>query len=334
MNEPNFADIPIIDAHVHMSMPCTIPESEEHFREVMELRGYERMVFQAYTENPEKVNPLANTEALYYKLRFPGCYACGSLLHCHDERDTARGYAVQAEKLWDMGFDGMKMLEGKPAVRRALGHRLDDEIFDLYYAFLEENRIPLTMHLADPSYFWDADRVTPEIIRRGWFCGDGTYPSYDDFYDEIFGVLEKFPRLSLTLAHFGFMSRHPERAQRFMGYENTMLDLTPGGEMFVGFSQDTEYWRDFFLTHRRRILFGTDTYNDSQREFTYGNASGRCRLVRSFLEYSEPFAWPTLTGPRPDGLLYPLGLPRDVLRDIYRENALRRYGETPRRVLP
>ena len=47
--------------------------------------------------------------------------------------------------------DGMKMLEGKPAVRQKLGHRRDVSIYDAYYAYLEVEQIPLMFHVADPD---------------------------------------------------------------------------------------------------------------------------------------------------------------------------------------
>lgn len=228
-----------------------------------------------------------------------------------------------------MGFDGIKMLEGKPQQRKELGLRLDDPIFDPCYGFMEENGVPLTLHLADPDYFWDRDKIPEHAVKRGWFCGDGTYPAYGQFYEEMWGILAKFPRLKLTLAHFGFMAHQKEWAERFLGdYENTALDLTPGGVMFAGFSLDPEYWRAFFIRNRRRIYFGTDTYNDPPLSKEPGSSYGRWKLVRTFLEAGEDFQWPTVSG-----VLHPFKLPEDVLRDIYRENALRRFGAEPRRVV-
>ncbi len=61
--------------------------------------------------------------------------------------------------MWFMGFDGVKMMEGKPNRRKLLARRLDDPIFDGYYRFAEENGVPLTLHLADPAYFWDLSLI-------------------------------------------------------------------------------------------------------------------------------------------------------------------------------
>ena len=118
----NFADIPIIDAHVHMTMPYSMADSLKNFRATMAQRGYERLVFMAYSESSDNHgDPLNGLKALWYKLQIPNTYACGCLVHRHSARDTAEGYENQARCMWDMGFDGMKMLEGKPGLRRRIG---------------------------------------------------------------------------------------------------------------------------------------------------------------------------------------------------------------------
>ena len=61
-------------------------------------------------------------------------------------------------------------------------------------------------------------------------------------------MLDKFPKLKITFAHFFFLSDNPDEAVRIMEkYPNALFDLTPGGEMFVNFSKDPEYWHDFCL---------------------------------------------------------------------------------------
>ena len=65
-----FADIPIIDAHVHMTMPYSMAESLQNFRAMMAQRGYERLVFMAYSESSDNHgDPLNGLKALWYKLQ-------------------------------------------------------------------------------------------------------------------------------------------------------------------------------------------------------------------------------------------------------------------------
>ncbi|MBE6929216.1 MAG: hypothetical protein E7463_02955 [Ruminococcaceae bacterium] len=319
-----FYDLPVIDAHIHHSQPYSLKESLGFFREIMEKRNYAGMAFMAYTQDAaDKFYPQCNLEALYYKKHLPGTWAFASLSH----NDTAEGYLAQAKTFMAQGFDGMKMLEGKPDLYRALGRSMDDPIYDRYYEYLEENQVPIVLHVADPASFWDPDKVSESAKARGWFYGHPSFPARERLYIEIWNIMRKFPKLRLTLAHFGFMGFVPQLAEEFLAaWENTGLDLTPGGEMFVGFSKNPAWWHDFFVRYQDRIVFGTDGYNMPENPEAKGGPTGRWELVRSCLEFTEPFDWPYF------GRLVPLGLDRDVMRKIYYDNNLAFLGSTPKAI--
>lgn len=42
-------------------------------------------------------------------------------------------------------------------------------------------------------------------------------------------------------------------------YPNVNFDLTPGWEMYVGFTKRVDDWHDFFTKYSGRILYGTDS---------------------------------------------------------------------------
>lgn len=317
-----FCELPVIDTHVHFSFPYSHEESLVFFRTILERRGYEAMAFMAYHQSGSgKRFPESSLEALYYKSQLPGCWAFAGLRH----PDTAEGYLAQAKEYRAMGFDGIKMLEGKPDLYRALGRGLDDPVYDRFYAYMEENGIPLTLHVGDPAEFWDAERVDPAARERGWFYGDPSFPAREKLYIEVWNVMRRFPALRLNLAHFGFFGHIPQLAEEFLGaWEHTRLDLTPGGIMFAGFSQAPAFWKDFFRRYRTRILFGTDGYNLPEDTENKLGCAGRWELVRSFLEFSEPFAWPGFDKP-----LVPFGFDEDMLRALYRDNAVAFFGGAP-----
>ena len=178
-------------------------------------------------------------------------------------------YEKQTEALLDMGFDGIKFLQMKPNYRKLVGKGINHPDYDKALSILEERGTPVIMHAADPESSWDITKVSPEIVKAGWFYGDGTYPSCKEMYDEVYDMLSKHPRLNLTLAHLFFLSERREDAIRLMEtYPNVKLDITPGCEMFVNFSREIEKWREFFITYQDRILFGTDASNsiDFSRE--------------------------------------------------------------------
>ena len=167
-------------------------------------------------------------------------------------------FEVQAKALLDMGCDGIKMMYA-PSTRKRLGYGVNDARYDGLFTYLEDNGIPIVIHVNDPEEFWEERALTEYEKSRGWGYFDGTYLSKQEIYDETFQMLDKHPRLRVTFAHFFFLSNHIEEATRVLEtYPNVHFDLTPGWEMFLGFSKDIDAWQAFFEKYADRILFGTD----------------------------------------------------------------------------
>lgn len=193
----------------------------------------------------------------YTKLRLR---AFGSL-HEQDAYADA-SYVQQVEKLMALGCDGIKFIHMKPDVRKRLGKGLNHPDYDACLSYLEEHRIPVLIHSGDPEMFWDIAQIPPSAITRGWFYGDGTFLSNQAHYDEVFEMLDKHPKLNVVLAHFFFLSNRMDEAARVLDkYPNVRFDLTPGWEMYLGFSKDIDAWQAFFEKYSDRILFGTDSNN-------------------------------------------------------------------------
>ena len=326
-----YRPIPLCDGHIHITFAHPVDTTKKILDDTMTWYNCERIAILGLQQDSKKhCDPGNNLKALYCKSRlnreYPDrhVYAFSGIFHHYDERDTAEGYLAQAKALYTMGFDGVKILDGKPKMRMNLGRRLDDPIFDPFYAFLEEHDIPVTMHLGDPPEFWDINKISEYALKVGWYC-DETYPTLEEMREEVLSILDKFPRLRLTMAHFFFLSQDLEAcADLFARYPTLCFDLTPGGEMFENFSKRPEEWRTFFIRYADRISLGTDTYNYDLHETLsdYGtNADlARTNLVRKYLEWTEPFEHPWY------GTLIPLGLDADTLTKIYRGNFIRRLG--------
>jgi predicted TIM-barrel fold metal-dependent hydrolase len=225
--------------------------------------------------------------------------------------------AEQVRALQAQGFDGLKLIEGKPQVRKLLPHALDGPLYAPLWATLEQEQFPVVLHVADPDEFWDADRCPGWARRSGWDYSDGSYPSKEDLYAEVDHVLERHPRLKIVLAHFNFLSRDLERAARFLdAHPSVCLDLAPHMDMYVDFSRDPAGARDFFLHYQARILYGTDTDTRALVRGPEGVALMRFipQLIRAFLEQDGVLDLPGTTDYRG------LGLPRQALDRIYHAN--------------
>ncbi len=315
----------LCDTHVHLFDQDSLEKTIQVYKDVMEHFEYERIILLGIHHSMEGDDPANNAKVLYCKdvlneeSTKRKVYAFGSILHYFDERDTAEGYLRQIEELDAMGFDGIKLLDGKPELRKKIGRPLDDAMYDLFYAYAQEKGIPIKMHLGDPESWWNP------IYRANYY--DETYISLEGLRKEVDGILTKFPKLKLHLAHFYFLGNRPEESIAFLEkWSNVAFDLTPGGEMFVGFSERPEEWRAFFTKYAERIYYGTDTYNmfysDHKEDYEDGYGVGfRNNQVRRMLEWEEPFE------DKYYGRLVPLHLDGESLQKIYHDNCVKLLGE-------
>ena len=241
------------DVHVHLEQYD--PEPVVSMLDTIASCGVTHTALQALC----KYSVLENIAALYWKQHYTKMqiYAFGSLHQFDCFGDIP--YEKQAEKLLSLGMDGMKFLDMKPDFRKKLGKGLKHPSYDRMFSLLEEQQVPVMIHSGDPETFWDPALATDYQIKAGWFYGDSTFLTCQEIYDEVFAMLDKHPKLHVTLAHFFFLSNKPDEAVRVMEtYPNVRFDLTPGGEMYLGFSKDIDFWHDFFIKYNDRILFGTD----------------------------------------------------------------------------
>lgn len=298
----------IIDAHVHVR-----PNRRQDIADIVNMledAGYRAINMLGMTSfNPEY--GANNLSCLLLKKQFPGkVYAFGSLHYPDNGVDPDADPKAYAQFLMEAGFDGIKMLEGKPAVRRRTDIPLNDKYYDSFYDWLEENSIPILFHVNDPANFWDRDTVPPLAVERGDFYGDGTCPSKEEIYGEAEAILKAHPNLKVIWAHFYFLSEEFERAGSFLDtWPNSLFDITPGPEMFFDFSQNPKKWKGFFEKYHDRIIFGTDNYNPQWKNRVNG--------MTEFLETDNPaipFFGKTIHG---------IALSDAILKDIYVNNFMR-----------
>ena len=197
------------------------------------------------------------------KLENPKVFVHGGL--CHPVQPVKLpitkdfDYVLQAKEMEELGFDGIKMIEGKPNSRKMLGLPIDSPTLDDYYSYLEQQDTHLIFHVNDPDEFWDRTKVAPYCIMKGWVYDTPEFLSYEEHYTEALNMLKKHPNLHVTFAHLLFMSKQPQRLTELLDtYPNMCIDITPGNEMYLNMGKNPELWYDFFVKYQDRILFGTD----------------------------------------------------------------------------
>ncbi|MCP4751606.1 MAG: amidohydrolase family protein, partial [Proteobacteria bacterium] len=278
---------PMIDCHVHYADPSLMPG----LIRLMDQLGIRKFNI-VCTPHLDRLSLLP--DALHLKGHYPErVYVFGGLdisaLFIEPDR-AGRIFAEYVETLIELGCDGIKMIEGKPQIRKMLPiPAFDSDVLDPYWKKLEETGMPVIFHLNDPEEFWDKERIPQWALDRDWFYGDGEYVNNEDQYTEVINVLSRYPDLRVIFAHFFFLSGQLPRLTGYMDrFPNMGIDLTPGIEMYSNFSANWNAAREFFTTYQDRIYFGTDIgakalLEEPNNGIELSESTERVQLVRRFL---------------------------------------------------
>ena len=313
----------VIDSHTHL---FRLTRLERYERARLRL-GIDRMNI-ACIVGPN--NGQGNTRGLYAKAAGAGTLYCfGGLNHSAYKsggKVKTPSLADQVDELMAAGYDGIKLIEGKPSVRRDwYPFAPDSDYYREFFARVEKRGVPLLWHVADPIEYWS--RKTPPSMSK------------DQLYTEAENVLDRHPKLRVIFAHFFFMASDLDRLGKFFtDHPNTHVDMALGKSTLYHLSDDPVRSREFFIKFQDHILFGTDMSDRNALEFA--NGKGRARIIRRFLETSDTFTLPGWDGPKGGPLRGPggrtklrgLSLPKEVLSKIYAGNFERIVGREPKKV--
>lgn len=329
---------PVFDAHVHYSLDL----DPAAFVALLDKTGTERANV-AVIAHGDRVN--CTPEALALKALYPERFTVfGQLdpcLYYRGGEDMGEKQAAFAASLLAAGCDGIKLLEGKPQLRKALPiPDFDAPCWDAFWAWCEKERVPVLWHVNDPESFWDASKVPAWAAAKGWLY-DESFINNEEQYRQVLTVLRRHPGLKICFAHFFFFSAQLTRlAEVLERYPHVVTDLTPGIEMYENFSRTPGDTRAFFDRFHDRILYGTDigsrfVYRGGGRPFNEKENLRRPEIVRAFLTNREPetvAADGNFVVGRPDFELMGLGLAGERLGEILSGNFLRFAGVNMRAV--
>jgi len=341
MRIEEMVECPLIDGHIHyphMGMMESLIDTADRLK-----LGRFNIVC-----TPEKARLSLVPDALHLKANHPDrVYVFGGLnisAYFNANDRVGEQFMGDIDLLRAAGCDGIKIIEGKPMMRKMLPvPSFDSPSFAPFWEKAAETGIPIVMHVNDPEEFWDRDRVPDWAAEQGWFYGDGTYINNEAQYSEVLNVLKRNPALNIIFAHFFFMSAQLERlADLLEEFPGMKVDLTPGIEMYHNFSKDIDRVRDFFLKYQDRIIFGTDIgakalLADPGAGIDFADSHGRVTIVRSFLETEGEFFMDPAGGflfGDPSVPFLGIALPPDVLDKIYFRNFERAAGAQPTPVNP
>ncbi|UYP46740.1 hypothetical protein NEF87_003025 [Candidatus Lokiarchaeum ossiferum] len=329
----------ILDCHIHYSLPI----KPQDLIETMELANTD---FANLVIVPDKNRISSVPDALMLKYQYPtkffvfGCLDV-SQYFMHN-KSVGKQFVKYVKRIQLCGCDGIKMIEGKPDLRRTVPiPDFDKRVWEPFWTFAEEIGLPILWHVNDPEEFWDESKIPSWAKNQGWLYGEDTINN-EVQYTQVLNVLKKHPKLKIIFAHFFFMSAQLERlSEIFDKFSNIYVDLTPGIEMYINFSKNQESAVQFFKKYQNRILYGTDIgarcVISNDFELNNKESTHRSTLVQSFLSKQGQFTVKSdgdfLIGIE-DFQLRALNLPPHITKKIFYDNFSRIVGKKPRTVNP
>ncbi|MCR9291147.1 MAG: amidohydrolase [bacterium] len=239
---------------------------------------------------------------------------------CH-QPDFARRTVFALEQAHQQGISGVKVFK-----TFGLNYRnpdgtliaIDDPRFDPIWEACGSLGLPVIMHTADPSAFFEP--ITPqneryeELSRHPeWHFPSDKYPSRASLHAARNRLFSRHRGTTFIAAHFGNDAEDlSETARMLEEHPNVVVEFA---SRISELGRQPYSAREFILNYADRILFGTDGPWPEQRYFYYWRF---LETRDEYFPYSEkPFP--------PQGFwrIYGVYLPDSVLQKIYYENASR-----------
>lgn len=223
------------------------------------------------------------------------------------------------ERLVEHGARGIKFWKDCGlSVRDATGNllRIDDERLAPIFDKAAELGIPVMFHTADPdAFFTPIDRFNEryeELAAHPDWSFFGSSVSKAELLAQRNRVIARHPRTTFVGAHIGESSENLAAVAALLNeFPNFYVDLSARA---AELGRQPYTARKFFLKYADRILFGTDLLPDVEMY----------RLYYRFLETDdEYFDYPSHASRQGRWKIYGIHLPDEVLRKVYRENALK-----------
>lgn len=219
------------------------------------------------------------------------------------------------------GASGLKLLKTLGLYLRDPSGKLippDDPRFDPVWQRAGELKIPVLWHCGDPVAFFrpidEHNERWEELFRHPeWSFYGKDYSSHQELVEARMRVIERHPETTFICAH---MADIPEDLEQLAGY----LDKYPNMNVEIAarvaeLGRQPHTARKFFLKYADRILFGTDSVPPVSELIPHWR----------FLETDDEYFPYEDNGFPPQGFwnIYGIGLPDEVLRKVYYENAVR-----------
>ena len=214
------------------------------------------------------------------------------------------------------------------SIKKADGSRLtlDDPDLDAVWEKAADLNIPVFIHVADPSEFFQPLDYHNErwlelaLYRDRRYQDRSRFPSFETLMGERDRLIARHPRTTWILAHLGWHAQDLARLGRLFDQHPTLYAEV--GAVLYDIGRQPRMAHDFFVKYQDRLLFGKDSYQPDEYPYYW-------RVFETSDEYFDYYRdyhafWK----------LYGIGLPDPVLKKLYYQNALRLMPGIPKTGFP
>ena len=300
---------PIFDAHTHIGSIEDISKMigiEDDFGVSRQIGiVHDEEGFQAAKERyPDRF-----VYAKYLSLRDIARYNVGPVL---DEISNLLDQGYSLAKSW-FGPRWRDFIEDVPR-----DFRIDHPRLEPVFQALEDQGIPLVIHVGDPDTYYASQYRDSE-----------RYGTKEEHLGQLEDVLSRHRKLRFQIPHLGSqpeIHRLPDLSRWMDEYPNVVVDTASSRWMARELSKDTGESREFMLRHSDRVLFGTDLFSGrGDRDYFSGRYVAQ-RILWETAERDTPLPFSDADTVDTGGtVINGLDLPLPVLRKLYWENANRIY---------
>ena len=239
------------------------------------------------------------------------------------EKDTKKLIIESYQK----GIKGIKMWKDISLYKKdKYGNpiRTDDPRLSVVYETAAMLNIPILIHIADPVAFFeplDANNERYEELHENpeWsFSDKDKYMTFNQLLEMQESMIRNHPNTTFIVAHVGSYAENLKYVSNQLNqYPNMYIDIAA---RVAELGRVPYTSREFFIKHADRILFGSDC--------SPGNVEFIKNMFRFLETYDEYFPYePSPIPGQGRWQIYGIGLPDDVLKKVYYENAERIFGK-------
>jgi predicted TIM-barrel fold metal-dependent hydrolase len=306
------AKFPVIDIHSHQSTPISAGEFDRVMTG-MESNNLQILVNLSGSSGDRLRQGVDALRASKYKDRMV------LFANINFRGSVSAGFGAEAAKQLEAdvkaGAVGLKIFKDLGMfVRKADGSRLhvDDPELDVVWETCARLNVPVLIHIAEPAAFFDPLDYNNERWLELALYSDRRHQTgvrFEELMTERNNMIRKHPNTRYILAHFGWHANDLARAGKLLDANpNVYYDVAA---VLYDFGRQPRAAHEFFVKYQDRILFGKDSYQPDEYPYYW-------RVFETNDEYFDYYRdyhafWK----------LYGIGLPDQVLKKLYYQNALK-----------